>query len=626
MPGLHKRWVVGLLLAAMLLAGWAGPQLTARAQETPPPAAVALPRTITVVGEGSVSLEPDIATLQVGVDIAGDSAKAASSEVKSTIDAILAALKAQDVAQEDIQTSNYSIYVERPTDPKTGMPGETITYRANNFLTVTVRDLTKVGDLLEAAIDAGANNIYGVNFGLEDSDAALADARKLAAANARAKAAELAGLHGVTLGNVVSVSEVIENGMYTSAASLKAMAAGSGGGPGIQPGELEIGAQLQVVYAIAGDASAVALTETMTSTLAAGAVVTPTVKAAETVTATLEAAEVMTPTLAAGAVVTPTVKAAETVTATLTVSSTATISSSVTMSHTMGGVQTITQVQQIVTPGGGSGKTVITGDDKWLRPFVETWFRTSYGATGVDTEVLLGSMPADLGFKLPLPPRTQVVGSVVQQDQLGTSVYLNVPLSAEETQAFFAEQLPAVGLVPNVPFEDTSVFGTPSGAGQLNVYCAEDKETVIYTTVSPTEDDQQSSASLQITRQNYGPCSDGGSPVATSMAQELLPKLKSPAGAQMDGSGGGGSSDRDAYASATFTSDLDAAALNAQYASQLKAAGWKLIKQAEADGVAWSSWELQDKQGKPWAGMLTVSERPARANGFNVELRVERAQ
>ncbi|MFO7646029.1 MAG: SIMPL domain-containing protein, partial [Desulfosarcina sp.] len=139
-------------------------------------------------------MQPDIATAQIGVDVSGPTASAASAEAARIMEAILATLEAQGVASKDIQTSNYSIFAERPGDPLTGRPGEQVTYRVNNGVAVTIRDLTTVGALLDAVIDAGANNIYGVNFGVDDPDEVMAEARSKPAEDALARAEELAGL------------------------------------------------------------------------------------------------------------------------------------------------------------------------------------------------------------------------------------------------------------------------------------------------------------------------------------------------------------------------------------------------------------------------------------------------
>ena len=212
--------------------------------------AVQLPRTITVVGEGTVAVEPDVAEVQIGVDMTGDTADEARAEVAKTMDAIMASLTALKIPKKDIQTSGFSIFVERPTTPE-GLPSDQVIYHVSNNVTVTIRDLAQAGDVLEAAIDAGANNIYGVNFSVGNPDPVMAEARRKASEDALARAQELAALHGVEVGEVVSISEVI-GGNAVPMESVNARLAAGGGVGQIAPGELEMTARLQVVYAIAG--------------------------------------------------------------------------------------------------------------------------------------------------------------------------------------------------------------------------------------------------------------------------------------------------------------------------------------------------------------------------------------
>jgi uncharacterized protein len=122
-----------------------------------------------------------------------------------------------------------------------------VQYRVSSNVSVTIHDLAKVGPVLDAAVNAGANSVYGVTFTIQNQNALNNQAYTLAMNDADAQASYLAGLAGVTLGPVISVSELIGQGpvpMYSKAAI--------GGGGGIQPGELQIDRQLQVIYSISG--------------------------------------------------------------------------------------------------------------------------------------------------------------------------------------------------------------------------------------------------------------------------------------------------------------------------------------------------------------------------------------
>ena len=203
-------------------------------------------RTITVVGVGTVSLVPDIAQINVGYDDSAATVAEAKTKVDAQIAVILTALKALGIADKDIQTSNYSIYYEQPqVQPGTAttQPG---VYHVSNTLLVTVRDVTKAGDVLDAAVNAGANQVYGVTFTVSDEQQWESQARELAVADAKARAQALASLSGVQLGQVLNVSEVIGSTPIPLVAAQSAV----GKGGGITPGEQQLSMQIQVTFGI----------------------------------------------------------------------------------------------------------------------------------------------------------------------------------------------------------------------------------------------------------------------------------------------------------------------------------------------------------------------------------------
>jgi uncharacterized protein YggE len=244
------------LVAAISLAGiWLFGQLTspALAQTTEPAAAEYSPnQTITVVGQGTVRVQPDIAQVSIGIETSSATVAEAVQDNETQMTAILAALKAAGIADKDIQTMNYSIYLDSSSEPVpavgTSGEGTAPVYRVSNMVQVTIRDLEKVGDVLDAVIEAGANNIWGVSFSVDDPTAAQADARAKAVEDALARAQALAELNGVTLGPVMAINEVVGGNVYPAAVQMEA-ARGAGGGS-ISPGELEISYQVQVSYFI----------------------------------------------------------------------------------------------------------------------------------------------------------------------------------------------------------------------------------------------------------------------------------------------------------------------------------------------------------------------------------------
>ncbi len=210
-------------------------------------------RTLTVSAVGTVTLNPDIAYLSIGVqtnDI--DIAQAVSSN-NTLAQAVVAALQKNGVEAKDIQTSNFSIYTSQNIDKLTGQQISGNSFTVDNTVSVTVRDLSKIGSLLDAAIQAGANNINSISFDLADKTAAMAQARQQAMGSAKSLAAEIAKTAGLSLGEIQSISYG-ENGV------TPAFAYGMGGGgtvgaaaapsAPINPGQIQLTASVTVTYFI----------------------------------------------------------------------------------------------------------------------------------------------------------------------------------------------------------------------------------------------------------------------------------------------------------------------------------------------------------------------------------------
>jgi uncharacterized protein YggE len=218
-------------------------------QQVPVLASSATPRTITVVGVGRTNLVPDIARLNVGTEVRASTVSEAKAKVDGHMEAIAAALKELGVEDKDIQTSSYSIYYEREPSlspvSEGSAPQEQGAYRVSSMLEVTLRDIEKSGEVLDGAIAAGANQVYGVTFTVSDDQKWQSQARKAAMSDAKARAGELAELAGLKLGDVLSVSEVIGGSV-----PFMAERAMGGGGGGFSPGELEMSTQVQVVFAV----------------------------------------------------------------------------------------------------------------------------------------------------------------------------------------------------------------------------------------------------------------------------------------------------------------------------------------------------------------------------------------
>ncbi|MBK8025860.1 MAG: SIMPL domain-containing protein [Chloroflexi bacterium] len=231
-----------LLVALLALA------LPAAAQDDVPAA-----RTITVNGFGQAAGAPDIAYLYIGVDATNENPTEAFNQVNAQIDNVREAVMALGIGAEDIQTNTINLWVQDTFDPASGSPTGARTYRAQNMLTITVRDVQQVGEVITAAINAGANSINGLNFGIANVSTLSNEARLSAIYDARARAEQIAQALGATLGEVVRVEEVDTGGAIPQAAMY-----GMGGGAGdasVSEGQLAVSVKLIVTYAISAAGS-----------------------------------------------------------------------------------------------------------------------------------------------------------------------------------------------------------------------------------------------------------------------------------------------------------------------------------------------------------------------------------
>ncbi len=162
-------------------------------------------RSMTVNGTGRVTIVPDIATVNIGVRTEADNVTKALDGNTAQANAIADSLKTLGVEEKDIQTANFNVYPSDRYNPMTGeIEGQY--FVVENTVNVTVRDLASLGAVLSNVVEAGANNIYGINFSVEDQEAAVAEARRLAIEDAKAKAEIIAGDAGVELGDLINIS------------------------------------------------------------------------------------------------------------------------------------------------------------------------------------------------------------------------------------------------------------------------------------------------------------------------------------------------------------------------------------------------------------------------------------
>lgn len=192
-------------LAALVSATFFVPAAAAFAEDAKPHDAV-----ITVTGEGHAAIAPDMAVITLAVVQQAKTAQDALDQNNKAMGAVLATLKDSGVAERDLQTSGFSIQPQYtyPND-KDGhtQPPVLNGYQVSNGLTVRVRDLSKLGGLLDQAVKLGINQGGDIQFTNDKPDAALEDARKKAVADAAAKAKTLTDAAGVKLGRVIAIRE-----------------------------------------------------------------------------------------------------------------------------------------------------------------------------------------------------------------------------------------------------------------------------------------------------------------------------------------------------------------------------------------------------------------------------------
>jgi hypothetical protein len=264
---------------------------------------------------------------------------------------------------------------------------------------------------------------------------------------------------------------------------------------------------------------------------------------------------------------------------------------------------------------------VVGGDEAELREFIGRALTYHYpGATG-GTTVLVGGLPENLGFDLPVPEDSRVIGSIVRETmEGGTEIILDVDLAPEDALTFYREQLLQAGWEEQTQ-QAYGGGGFASGSGPSTTFCLGENDAVIFLSAYaqpglPTE------LRLNIQQEaQYSAC------IAQAMgmdeAMQLIPSLVSPLDSLIQ-SGGGSSGDGMAETSAVLKTELSMGALAQQYAPQLVEAGWKPLAQDEEPELAWSSWSIADAEGQEWSGLLLIFRSPLVPEKVLASFRVDR--
>lgn len=194
---------------------------------------------ITVNGTGSVSATPDRASFTFGSVSQGRTAAAALAASGQAADRIVAALRSAGVARADIQTSEISV------SPRMNESGDSIVgYTATASIAANVRSIGNAGAIIDAAVGAGANNVYGPNLLVSDQDAAYRNALRAAVAEAREKAQVLASASGLSLGRITAIAE-----SGSTPQPLPVAGGARDSAPAIEPGTQRIEATVSVTFA-----------------------------------------------------------------------------------------------------------------------------------------------------------------------------------------------------------------------------------------------------------------------------------------------------------------------------------------------------------------------------------------
>ena len=205
---------------------------------------------ISVTGVGEVTTTPDVVILQLGVEASAEKLTDAQKQASDKMNAVMGALKGQGIAEKDIATVRYAVFQEFP-EPRPVPEGtqERIIFHVENIVMAKLRDVSKAGAVIDAAIAAGANRFENVSFTVDDQSSFQAQAREKAMADAKAKAEALAKHAGVKVGKPILISDTT-SGPVTPKAAADVAGFGGGGGTPISGGEMVIQVTLQVVYEI----------------------------------------------------------------------------------------------------------------------------------------------------------------------------------------------------------------------------------------------------------------------------------------------------------------------------------------------------------------------------------------
>lgn len=238
---MRPRFIPAILIAAMLV----GPAAAQEAARTP---------TITLQGVGEIAAEPDMAVLTSGVITQSETAREALNLNNLAAGKLLSLLTDMGISERDMQTSNFSIQplYERNNNGNIRRDPKIIGYQVSNQVTVRIRDLEMIGEVLDEVVTNGANSIDGLSFSVSEPDGLIDDARRAAVADALAKAELYAEAAGVTLGPILEITENSYGQPQAEMLTMARMSADAVSVP-IASGEVSYSSNVNIVWQIVQD-------------------------------------------------------------------------------------------------------------------------------------------------------------------------------------------------------------------------------------------------------------------------------------------------------------------------------------------------------------------------------------
>lgn len=248
-------WLAIVAVAALVVGLFAGPALADVLNRSSSPAVPSATsdqppeHTLSVSGSGKVTVVPDLATVQLGVSVERSTAKAARQAAATSMTRVVDAIRKLGIADKDIATANVSLgpVYDYPNNSSPKIRG----YQLQNTVTVTVRNLDQLGDVIDDGVTAGATRVDGISFDVADRAAAEAQAREAAVKDAKAKADTLATGLGVRITGVASVSEQVSTPIWYGRNVAAAGAIAEDASTPVMPGTTDVTINVSVSFLIA---------------------------------------------------------------------------------------------------------------------------------------------------------------------------------------------------------------------------------------------------------------------------------------------------------------------------------------------------------------------------------------